>query len=138
MSDTERAARLRKVRREVQQGMGAERLDVELLESELARVEAELTQLRVLESRLSGVLVDSGVVVREDLVESVRELVAERDAALTRVARLKALVNEQAEDEGLWFRAQTAPEAYLQRALRQLHAAIEGEHAIAAILRGKP
>lgn len=40
-SAIERAARLRKVRREVRAGMGAERLDVELLESELARVEAE-------------------------------------------------------------------------------------------------
>ena len=35
------------------------------------------------------------------------------------------VVNRQAEDEGLWFIAQTAPEAYLQRALRELHAAIE-------------
>ena len=35
------------------------------------------------------------------------------------------IVNRQAEDEGLWFIAQTAPEAYLQRALRELHAAIE-------------
>ena len=38
-----------------------------------------------------------------------------------------ALVQEQAEDEGLWFRAQTAPEVYLQAALRKLHASIEGE-----------
>lgn len=40
---------------------------------------------------------------------------------------LIALVNQQAEDEGLWFVAQTAPEAYLQAALRKLHAAIEVE-----------
>ena len=32
---------------------------------------------------------------------------------------------EQAEDEGLWFEAQTAPEGYLQEALRRLHKAIE-------------
>jgi hypothetical protein len=38
---------------------------------------------------------------------------------------LRALVDEQAEDEGLWFIAQTAPEAYLQQELRRLHAAIE-------------
>ncbi len=37
------------------------------------------------------------------------------------------LVNKQAEDEGLWFIARTAPEAYLQQELRKLHAAIEGE-----------
>lgn len=38
---------------------------------------------------------------------------------------LRALVNEQAEDEGLWFVARTAPEAYLQQELRRLHAAVE-------------
>ena len=37
------------------------------------------------------------------------------------------VVDEQAEDEALWFVAQTAPEAYLQQALRRLHAAVEGE-----------
>ena len=37
------------------------------------------------------------------------------------------LVEEQAEDEGLWFIAQTAPEAYLQKALRELHAVIEDQ-----------
>lgn len=35
------------------------------------------------------------------------------------------LVAIQAEDAGLWFIAKTAPEAYLQQALRELHAAIE-------------
>lgn len=35
------------------------------------------------------------------------------------------LVEKQAEDEGLWFIPQTAPEAYLQQALRELHAAVE-------------
>ena len=39
--------------------------------------------------------------------------------------RALALVHEQAEDEGLWFEAQTATEAYLQAALRELHAAVE-------------
>ena len=39
---------------------------------------------------------------------------------------LLALVNKQAEDDGLWFfPAQTAPEAYLQQELRKLHAAVE-------------
>lgn len=35
------------------------------------------------------------------------------------------IVNEQAEDEGLWFEAPSAPEGYLQAELRRLHAAIE-------------
>lgn len=38
---------------------------------------------------------------------------------------LKNLVNQQAEDEGLWFVAQYASEAYLQAALRKLHAYVE-------------
>ena len=40
-------------------------------------------------------------------------------------ANLLELVSRQAEDEGLWFEAQTAPEAYLQQELRKLHEAIE-------------
>lgn len=39
--------------------------------------------------------------------------------------QLRELVNQQAEDDGLWFQAQTAPEAYLQQELRKLHAAVE-------------
>lgn len=38
---------------------------------------------------------------------------------------LLQLVQKQAEDKGLWFVAQTAPEAYLQQELRKLHAAVE-------------
>lgn len=41
-------------------------------------------------------------------------------------ARIKALVEKQANDEGCWFLAETVTEAYLQRQLRLLHAAIEG------------
>lgn len=39
---------------------------------------------------------------------------------------LQAIVDEQATDEGLWFIAQSASEAYLQQELRRLHVAIEG------------
>jgi len=38
---------------------------------------------------------------------------------------LCSIVDRQAEDEGLWFEAETAPEAYLQQELRKLHGAIE-------------
>lgn len=38
---------------------------------------------------------------------------------------IQAMVDAQAEDEGLWFQAMTAPEAYLQQELRKLHAIIE-------------
>ena len=42
-----------------------------------------------------------------------------------KLARIRALVSEQAEDEGIWFVAGTAPEAFLQEALRTLHAEVE-------------
>ncbi len=45
--------------------------------------------------------------------------------AMTKLEAAKALVDEQAEDDGLWFDAQTMPEAYLQQELRRLHSAIE-------------
>lgn len=38
---------------------------------------------------------------------------------------LRVIVEEQAHDDGLWFIAEHAAEAYLQQALRRLHAAIE-------------
>ena len=44
-----------------------------------------------------------------------------------RLRLIRELVAAQAEDEGLWFVAETAAEAYLQQELRRLHAMIEGE-----------
>jgi len=41
------------------------------------------------------------------------------------IKHLKKLVARQAEDEGLWFVAQYVTEAYLQKALRLFHEAIE-------------
>ena len=41
------------------------------------------------------------------------------------LAELRDLVDDQANDEGLWFLAATAPEAYLQQELRALHALCE-------------
>ncbi len=46
-------------------------------------------------------------------------------AARKVVENIRTLVDEQAEDEGLWFEAATAPEAYLQQELRRLHEAVE-------------
>lgn len=51
-----------------------------------------------------------------------------QQAEIAKARAARQLVNAQAEDEGLWFVAQTAPEAYLQAALRTLHAVIEGSH----------
>lgn len=52
--------------------------------------------------------------------------IAELEKYLEQLAGARALANAQAEDEGLWFEAETAPEAYLQAALRRMHAAVEG------------
>lgn len=49
------------------------------------------------------------------------------EAAESQVRAMQAVASEQAEDPGLWFIAETAAEAYLQDALRRLHAAIEGK-----------
>ncbi len=50
-------------------------------------------------------------------------------ASVDPLSRIRALVDEQAEDEGLWaiypFGEQPIAEAYLQQELRRLHALIE-------------
>lgn len=38
---------------------------------------------------------------------------------------IRAVVDQQAEDDGLWFIARTAAEGYLQQELRRLHSVIE-------------
>ena len=43
------------------------------------------------------------------------------------LAEAEHVCKEQAEDEGLWFVAETITESYLQSALRRLHAAVEGD-----------
>ena len=44
---------------------------------------------------------------------------------MTALKDIRKLVDEQAEDEGLWFDTETTSEAYLQTHLRRLHALIE-------------
>ena len=44
---------------------------------------------------------------------------------LRKLKSIIAIVNEQAEDYGLWFEAVYATEAYLQQELRRLHSVIE-------------
>ena len=44
---------------------------------------------------------------------------------------IKRMVDEQAEDDGIWFDAQYITEAYLQHQLRRLHRVIEtGEYEV--------
>ena len=60
-------------------------------------------------------------------LERVNAAITALRAALAQPSISQQVVDEQAEDEGLWFRAETAAEAYLQQELRRLHAAVEGE-----------
>lgn len=46
--------------------------------------------------------------------------------AARRITNLQDLIDEQAEDEALWFLDVSVTEAYLQQELRRLHAVIEG------------
>lgn len=47
---------------------------------------------------------------------------------------VRELVNQQAEDDGLWFISRTITEAYLQQALRKLHAVIEQTPPASAVM----
>ena len=63
----------------------------------------------------------------EKLISSLPSSSAQQNPEQRHSGGVAELVDRQANDPSLWFAAQTAPEAYLQRALRELHAAIEGE-----------
>ena len=71
------------------------------------------------------------------------DLLAAHDLLADRIVELEetiavqlAMVHRQAEDDGLWFVAQTAPEGYLQQELRRLHSAIEAN--AASLVEDKP
>lgn len=72
--------------------------------------------------------VDRGMAVR-DVVDwdTLRGLIDRIRVAEERLAKIQAVVDEQAEDEGLWCRAEHIFEDYLQLALRRLHRAIEAK-----------
>lgn len=48
-------------------------------------------------------------------------------ALIEHVEQIQILVDQQAEDEGLWFEPKYVSEAYLQSHLRKLHEVIEGK-----------
>ena len=75
---------------------------------------------RAINSLEGGVLWQNRKTLAEDVTKEYANILTDRDA-------LQELVDRQANDEGLWFAAQTAPEEYLQAALRTLHARIENK-----------
>lgn len=70
---------------------------------------------------------------RHDLYETIE---AQNKMLAESVTSIKAKVDAQADDEGLWFYAKTASEGYLQQELRKLHEVIEN-HAEAIALAQK-
>ena len=76
---------------------------------------SEITALRAEVERLRK----STPVARLDAME------AERDDVTAQLSDVQSLIDRQAKDDGLWFKAATAPEAYLQQELRKLHDTIE-------------
>lgn len=57
---------------------------------------------------------------REDVIQ--KEILK---LIISSIDDIQSVVDEQAKDEGLWFVATTASEAYLQQELRRLHRTIE-------------
>ena len=80
------------------------------LETALKDAEEEVGRVERWQSSTSGLLVN---------------LHKEKEELEKREAGLRELVTTQAEDEGLWFDADHITEAYLQEALRKIHAQIE-------------
>ena len=89
---------------------------IDHLESLLERVREEYDQLLLSHANLT---------IRANTAE--QELKDIMVWAPPKDREIAELVNNQAEDEGLWFDAQTAPEAYLQGRLRELHALLEAK-----------
>ena len=65
-------------------------------------------------------------IAEQNLIRMYHESQADNARLRARLATIQKMVNEQAEDQGLWFLSLRAPEAYLQQELRRLHAVIEG------------
>jgi hypothetical protein len=64
--------------------------------------------------------------IPREIHDGLRAEIAKHEASTQRLLNIIAVVNEQAEDFGLWFDAVYATEAYLQQELRRLHSAIDG------------
>ena len=54
-------------------------------------------------------------------------LYAKHKELKTALRDIRIFVDKQTEDEGLWFKARYATEAYIQSGLRDLHLAIENQ-----------
>jgi hypothetical protein len=68
--------------------------------------------------------------LRTEIRELEHDLRSYMDAAigyLNELEAIRAVVNEQAHEDALWFQPRSVPEHILQDSLRRLHAVIEGK-----------
>jgi hypothetical protein len=63
----------------------------------------------------------------DPFIKKIMELEEEVEYRRDRFNGIRSVVAEQAENPGLWFQATTIGEEHLQRELRRLHVAIEGD-----------
>lgn len=74
-----------------------------------------------------GQLPPDGWTAAGRLIYAAPELLEACEAMLAVLKSVQSLVNEQADDDGIWFAPERAPEAYLQKAMRRLHRRIESD-----------
>ena len=93
--------------------------EVSSLRDKIERLEKECAELRAEVERLRKAIYPNG------LWEKFAEAQKEIERLSEGLGKVRKLVDAQAEDEGLWFMAKYASEAYLQQELRKLHSAVE-------------
>jgi len=112
---------------------GQEHIGVEMYTQNVTRLIATVEALQDDQRTLDAILAYLGIEDSEadpvdylrmqtDTIEALRRQLAEANAL---ISQAKQLINEQAEDDGLWFVAEAITETQLQRALRKLSAIIE-------------
>jgi len=101
------------------------------LQAEVDRLRAEIERLRAENQVLHGLITNNVALIERYNAAMDRSIRTTQGRSETQrqigPAAIKAVVDEQANDEGLWVVPETITEDYLQRALRRLHEAIEGK-----------
>lgn len=93
-------------------------------------MENEMTKDEIQAAKNNFNYADSNNLRMDDLGEKTKQTIrAALQSPRVPVIEILETVLEQAEDDGLWFNAKYASEAYLQQELRRLHAVIERAYA---------
>jgi len=127
-----------KDRKELRKTLGGVREERDTFRDQLASIsDCVITRAREILSPFLPDITDirGAINILADCIVELRQenilVCTERDELKTslgsRLAAARAVVDEQAKDDGLWFAARTAPEGYLQAALRRLHRVVEGD-----------